>query len=287
MTPGLRRLARWCAGLALLAGLCWHYAGPAAPSQPQPQGKAARAAGPAWFDALVGTPPPTARDAEPPLASQIDSLVATGDPKDAMQAYWLVHTCVQFAAKGDAPIDDGDSPRGWRDRTAAEKQALARLCGGMTERIRQDSYAHLATAAKAGVDGADLEFLSAGPFGDPSALESRPDDPLVLAWKKQALEQLREQAALGKMSSIMFLLSEYIQGDRIVAKDPVASLPYVIAVKADFDELSRRAKEPFANPITDDYLREIEKGMTPQQVAAAEQAGMEMFKLGTKNWTPR
>jgi hypothetical protein len=85
----------------------------------------------------------------------------------------------------------------------------------------------------------------------------------------------------------MTLLGEYMEGDRIVAKDPAAALPYFIAVKAHFDELSRRAKEPFANPFTDDYLREIEKGMTPQQVAAAEQSGREIFRQTIKNWTPR
>jgi hypothetical protein len=170
--------------------------------------------------------------------------------------------------------DGAPCRRGWR------------ACAGTTPG-RRDNHAHVDIAAKAGVDGADLAFLSAGPFGDPSALQSRPDDPLVLAWKKQALEQLREQAALGKLSSIMNLLSEYIQGDGIVAKDPATSLPYVIAVKAHFDEASRRAKDPFANPFTDDYMREIEKGMTPQQVAAAEQSGREMFELTSKKSKPR
>lgn len=290
MTPGLTRLFRWCAGPLLLAGAGWHFAGPAAAPAPV----AAPAAAQVWqvqrghgFDlrnddgALAVAP-----DASIPLGAQIDRLTSTRNPADAFRAYALVHNCMRFTATGTLQVYDAASPRWRREINAQEKWGLDRLCNGMTDRIRQDSHAQLLIAAQAGVPGADIAFLRAGPSGDPGALRSRPDDPLVLAWKKQAVAQLAARAARGDHGSITALLAAYEKGE-VVPRDPVASLPYAIADKLWFEERSLQAKDAAAPAYDDAYVRTVEQSMTPQQVAAAELSGKKMFALMSKDGAPR
>jgi hypothetical protein len=286
MTLGLTRLFRWCAGPLLLAGAGWHFAGPAAVPAPAASGVRQVPRG-HWFDSrndegvLAAAP-----DASIPLGAQIDRLTSTKDPADAFRAYSLVNNCTRFAATGTLRVYDADSPRRWRQVDAQERRELGRLCDGMTERIKQDSYAQLEIATRAGVQGADTAFLRAGPFGDPGALRSRPNDPLVQAWKKQAIAQLAARAAQGDHGSITTLLAEYLKGD-VAPRDPVASLPYAIADKLLFEELSRRAKDTIPAAFDDAYVRAVEQSMTPQQIAAAELSGKKMFAMMSKDWAPR
>ena len=88
-----------------------------------------------------------------------------------------------------------------RGMTEREKQHDARLCGPMTERERQARLDYLAIALEAGVRGAAEAFLEAGPFGDPSALQTRPDDPLVKEWKATARAEWRVRPIPGRTSA--------------------------------------------------------------------------------------
>lgn len=49
----------------------------------------------------------------------------------------------------------------------------------MTERMRLSRFDYLAVAVKAGISGALIQMATEGPFGDSTALSTRPDDPLV------------------------------------------------------------------------------------------------------------
>jgi hypothetical protein len=175
---------------------------------------------------------------EPPLNVQVDRLLATHDPKDAYRAYWLVADCATFNQNHDRVIFDQeelkhwkrDSLPGFRTMTDDEKRHDAKLCSGMTERERQSRLDYLATAARAGVPGAAINFATEGPFGDPSALQTRPGDPLVQEWKATALAQLTRAAESdADLGAIRYLAGAYAIGSELTERNPLLSYRYFVA----------------------------------------------------------
>lgn len=109
------------------------------------------------------------------LADQVQRLLATHDPQDAHTAYLLVTSCAMFNDTHDLELYDRVQ-RANRRMTADERRHITAMCGKMTERERLARLDYLATAVKGGVAGAAWTFAAEGPFGDPSALQTRPDD---------------------------------------------------------------------------------------------------------------
>jgi hypothetical protein len=185
---------------------------------------------------------PQAKDlpaaAEAPLNAQVERLLATRDPKDAYRAYWLVADCAAFNVHGDRIVFDDEDfkhPKpgflpGFRGLSEVEKRHDASLCSGMTERERQSRLDYLAIAAKSGVSGAAVNFAVEGPFGDPSALQTRPGDPLVQAWRATASAQLTQAAEAGvDLGAIQYLAQEYGNGTVLGAKNPLLAYRYFAA----------------------------------------------------------
>lgn len=238
-------LERWMMGLvglmgvALAAGLlAWMPRDGDAPDAAVPA--AAPAARPAVPLARPAQPPPApvSNDALP-LRAQVERLLASHDPADAFHAYWLLADCAAFNADHDRLVFDedevkrwkGDSLPGVRPMSEREKQHEARLCGAMTERERQARLDYLAIALKAGVPGAATAFANAGPFGDPSALKTRPDDPLVKEWKATARAALARAADSGTDIGALHVWASYNQvGSDITEKDPAVAYPYMLAI---------------------------------------------------------
>jgi hypothetical protein len=231
-----------------------------APDGPGAAATAAPAA--AWFAVARQA---TASVAHPvvPLARQVDQLIATGKPADAFEAYILVNNCLAFAKWGTIPFFG--QPPNYRDMTDEEKSDEVALCAGMTERIKMSRLDHLAIAAKAGVDGADSAFLHEGPFGDPSALETRPGDPAVQAWKQQALAFLTAKANDADVGSLMTLTGEYINGSPAIEKDARLAFTYALAMRLVDGQLHIPA-------VYDDAsLADMKRGLTQEEIGAAEQ----------------
>lgn len=247
------RLSRWLSGVlaigAIAAGL-WAW-------QRQPETGTGAAAAQALPPALPPARPVVmaplqaravpAQGGEPPLDLQLERLLATHDPADAYRAYWLVADCAAFNLNHDRIIFDqreasqwkGDSLPGFRAMTEEEKRHDATLCGGMTERERQSRLDYLALAARAGVSGAAVNFATEGPFGDPSALQTRPGDPLVQAWKETARAQLRRAAESGAdFSAIQYLADEYANGSALTDKNPLLAYRYAVAASLIEEEMS-------------------------------------------------
>jgi hypothetical protein len=185
----------------------------------------------------------------PPLNVQVERLLATHRPEDAYRAYWLVADCAAFNLSGDRIVFDEEEIRqhtpgalpGFRGMSAEEKRRDATLCAGMTERERQSRLDYLALAANAGVFGAAVNFANEGPFGDPSALQSRPDDPLVREWKATASAQLTQAAeAEADMGAILYLADAYANGGPLTGKNPLLAYRYLVARTLIEDELARR-----------------------------------------------
>ena len=201
------------------------------------------------------------------LARQLDRLAASGKPEDAYAAYNLLDDCIAFQQEGRLPALEFELGR---EMTAEEKAAQRQLCAGLTQRQREDRLAYLATAARAGVPGAATLFLSEGPFGDRSALRNRPDDPLVQAWKQQAIAQLTAQADNAELSSVSTLMMAYLRDGDVVRKDAPHAYGYLLALRLVYDDILAPGT---TNPYQDEYWHWLQDELTPAQQAAAAAKG--------------
>ncbi len=236
-------IALLLSALALIGAAIWeqpdeHVAvAPPAATRPAP----AQPIAPAPATAVPAAPPPS-------LAAQVDALIATRDPQKAYNAYRLLADCISFNRDGDRLIfeteeglphrNDGALP-GFRTMTEPEKRRDAVLCASLTERMRQSRIDYLALAARSGIPAAAIGQASEGPFGDRSALKTRPGDPLVQAWKAQVQEQLAriadEQADVGVLSYLSAMRSV---GDDVFDKDPALAYRYGVAMALIMQELA-------------------------------------------------
>lgn len=169
------------------------------------------------------------------LSMQIRDLVTTGDPEKLFDAYNLLADCDEFNREHDRMVQDEKGPTvenifGYRHMTDQEKQQEVRRCGAMTERERQSRMDYLSIAVKAGVAGTAVAFLREGPFGDHSALTTRPNDPLVQEWKALARAYLTSEAEMGiDLGAINYLASEEMVGSDVFEKNVRLAYRYYIA----------------------------------------------------------
>ncbi|MEX0140825.1 hypothetical protein MRBLMS1_001616 [Massilia sp. LMS1-1-1.1] len=241
---------------------------------PAPDGGAADAAATAAASAPPGrslasylnidaTPAADAAPVVVSLAQRLERLGASGKPEDAYAAYNLIDDCIVFQRESRLP---GMEFELGREMTAEEKAAQQQLCAGMTQRQREDRLGYLATAAQGGVPGAATLFLSEGPFGDRSALRNRPDDPLVQAWKRQAIAQLTAQADAAELTSVSTLMMAYLRDGDVVQKDAPQAYGYLLALRMVYDDILTPGT---TNPYQDEYWHWLRNELTPEQQAAA------------------
>ncbi|WP_338679510.1 hypothetical protein OPV09_23605 [Janthinobacterium sp. TB1-E2] len=197
------------------------------------------------------------------LAQRLERLASSGKPEDAYAAYNLIDDCIVFQRESRLP---GMEFELGREMTAEEKAAQQQLCAGMTQRQREDRLGYLATAAQGGVPGAATLFLSEGPFGDRSALRNRPDDPLVQAWKRQAIAQLTTQADAAELSSVSTLMMAYLRDGDVVQKDAPQAYGYLLALRMVYNDILTPGT---TNPYQDEYWHWLQNELTPEQQAAA------------------
>jgi hypothetical protein len=254
-----------CAALGLVVVLvvpAWRAPQPAAIAPvPVPAVAPPAAGAPAWLsDVPAPAPTPTPALAET-LAQRIDRLAASGDPRDAYRAWWLLHACVVFERTGRLPERDGNEPD-----TLADP---AHACATLNERMKMARIDHLERAARAGVDGALAELVEEGPFGDPTALMTRPDDPLVKEWKARVNGMLSAQAEDGYWSSLYQLFTGFWFGHPAIAADRQSALAYGIALRDIMVKLDG-VPEPQAIPFNGPFLDEIGAGLTSAEKARAQ-----------------
>jgi hypothetical protein len=140
----------------------------------------------------------------------------------------------------------------------------------MTERERQARLDHLAMAVKAGVPSAAWIFATEGPFGDPSALKTRRDDPLVQAWKATATAQLVRDAERGEPATLIAWGMEKLNGSDFTDKDSVGGYGYLLAfgmIQADREGSGDTGAQLYAEGSA--MMNAIAAGLTPQQRATA------------------
>lgn len=163
------------------------------------------------------------------------------------------------------------------ERTASQKAGLAsgalkaaadRACGDLTEAQINSRRQHMEVAAEAGVPQAALYLVQEGPFGDVTALDTRPDDPAVLAWRARMVDLFKLAASKGDVMSMQSLSNMYFDGVGIVDKpDPVLALQYQTAAQLVYKAQSGR------NAIPPFLRKRLTQSLTAEQIAAADAAG--------------
>jgi len=266
-----------CGALALVAIVAvlvlpaWRsVAPPAAPAAPAatPATAAAQApaagTGPAWLSGL-GAPARQPDAPGEPLAQRIERLAASGDPHDAYRAWWLLHACVVFERTGRLPARG----EGGTDAPVAAIADPARSCATLAQRTKMARIDHLERAARGRVDGALAELVEEGPFGDPTALATRPDDPLVREWKTRVNGMLSDEAEQGARASLYQLFTGFWFGHPAIAADRQSALAYGMALRDIMVKLDG-VPEPQAIPFNGPFLDEIGAGLTPDEKARAQ-----------------
>ncbi|MGK5056991.1 hypothetical protein ACQ4WY_08595 [Janthinobacterium sp. LB2P49] len=263
MNSKLTGIALAAAIAAVLALAYWSAPDGGAPQAGVPAAGAPAGRSLASYLTIDATPVADAVPIPVTLAQRLERLGASGKPEDAYAAFNLLDDCIVFQRESRLP---GMEFELGREMTVEEKAAQQQLCAGLTQRQREDRIGYLAAAAKAGVPGAATLFLSEGPFGDRSALRNRPDDPLVQAWKRQAIDQLTAQADAAELTSVSTLMMAYLRDGDVVQKDAPQAYGYLLALRQVYDDMLAPG---VTNPYQDEYWHWLQAELTPAQQAAA------------------
>jgi hypothetical protein len=254
----------------LLGGALWRHGtevqlpsvpAAAAPVQPASSGRTAQI-GPGWLSGAI--PAPAAAPADS-LAARIATLAASQAPLDAYRAWWLLHACTVFRNGGVLPDPQTVDEAGIREPIADP----VAFCAGMTERMKMARVDYLERAARGGIDGALAALVEEGPFGDPSALRTRPDDALVKAWKARVNGMLGGQAEQGYWSSLYVLFTGFWFENPAIAADRQSALAYGMALRDIMVKLDGVAEQD-AIPFNGPFLEAIGEGLDEEQVAQAK-----------------
>lgn len=192
---------------------------------------------------MASTPVESPRDS---IRQQVAQQVAQGTPSAAFEAYGLIAVCVasrwveQFAMSQKAATMDahlaGQLASGELARNAAQ------ACGDLSPQDIASRLPLLEKAAAAGVPMAALYLAAEGPWGDPSALYTRPADPLVLEWRQRVAELLHLSAAKGDMSALQSLVNQYTSGEGVIGRvDARKALMYRTAYNVIYEERAKRS----------------------------------------------
>jgi hypothetical protein len=153
------------------------------------------------------------------LAATIEQLKATGDARDAYQAFQLIAKCVRARERDDEmkSLPMGPDFAAERSVYGDGRQRLRDACQDITTAQITTRLPLVEKAARAGVPGAVTARIGEGPFGDRTALDQRPDDPLVTEWVEQAIASVKDAARRDDVEAILQLglLSLYWELDEV------------------------------------------------------------------------
>jgi len=154
---------------------------------------------------LSPAPLPDAAEAPASLAAKVEQLASRDTPRDAYAAFALLARCVR-AREFDAYLKSLPMERGLdaqRSVYGDGQRLLSEVCSDLSMAQLVARIDLVEKAARGGVPGAASAWIEQGPFGDKSALEQRPDDPLVIEWVKQAIARIYSAAKTDDIDAIV------------------------------------------------------------------------------------
>ncbi|MGO4381603.1 hypothetical protein AB4Z19_25290 [Pseudoduganella sp. RAF19] len=206
-----------------------------------------------------------------PLQALVERLARSGNPQDAYHAYYLIYRCVSLQRYGEYPT--------WKP--ASLRALTASGCEALSERVKANRLDYLERAAAGHVPGAAYALVQEGPFGDPSALTTRPDDPLVKEWKARMSTMLTERAAEGEKESLQKLHNANMFNETVVSVSDLQALTYGLALRTLYIQDGLPADELL--PVSESMLSVIKARLTPQQFAQATTDATEILRKSAEH----
>jgi hypothetical protein len=261
--------------LAVIIAICIIWQRPtfkAKPGAPAPAGSrtpAQKTASSALPQLPVAPIPVFNGESDEPIEVQVQRLIATNNGQQAFAAYWLLVGCTSFNQHHNVDLYD-DQQHANRSMNADEQRLAGKVCASMTERDRQARLDYLAKAVETGIPFSAWIFATEGPFGDPSALKTRPDDPLVKLWKVTATAHLARDAERGEPATLIAWGMDKLNGSDFTDKDPVGGYGYLLAfglIQADRKGAGDAGAQAYAEGSA--MMDAIAADLSPEQRAAA------------------
>ena len=195
-------------------------------------------------------------------SQMIDELTATGDPKDALLAFRIAQDCVWLR------IYNKQSKS--RDTNNDDEEELKR-CDEITPIQIKNRINNLNKALEAKIRGAVSAFVSYGPIdGEPDAIYTRPDDPIVIEWEKKVEDLTFSSALSGDTESLAALVDNYLS-----IKDFTSALTYEIAQYEILNFENDPEYDPLKKMISETTAF-ISKNMTTDQINLATARGKQI-----------
>lgn len=216
--------------------------------------------------------PASVSGSQEPLEERIRRLTATGKPSDLFEAYKIASTCALHLENKRMAAGLPAGPEGDGARKSLEGLTVGNLagCESLPSSRFNARFDNLEAALNAGVPGAAIAFANEGPLGDLTALETRTEDPSVVAWKEKAVAHLQACAEQGDSECLLSLSTVYANGT-LAGTDAAKALAYEYA----FLERKRAASGVTRNDEI--ALGHLKRGLSASDVRAAEQEGKSLY----------
>ncbi|MDY7540232.1 hypothetical protein QN372_10080 [Undibacterium sp. RTI2.1] len=224
---------------------------------------------------LVNQVPVTTQRSQTSKSDQIDQLSSTKNPRDAYKAFQMVNACIQHESTSKVVLKPSElaGDQSLKDALALEEQQNAHICDGISQRQRDDRFKNLDVAIKGGVRGAATDYLNSGPLGDVNALVTRKTDPLVVEWKKQAVNQLEQTAKQGDLTSLMTLSNLYQSGE-FTDQNQQLALTYAVAnTEIRKNKLGDSIQDTNRLALMNNYINAMSVALTKEQIIKATSDG--------------
>jgi hypothetical protein len=129
---------------------------------------------------------------------------------------------------------------------------LSDECQGIPDVGNRTLDAWLETAANAAVPGAVTLYALSGPFGNPSALRTRPDDLLVIEWRTHVVDLLLQAIRQGDLATATDA-NFWLNGSGAFSHDREgfyrAAMDIGLAAQGALDALDARDREDWATVV--------------------------------------
>jgi len=161
---------------------------------------------------------PAAATAAVSIEDQVRVLSASATPADWMKAFQAIETCLRLERDKELVDTEVKITKHGKDDAVelvstragdAALDGLRHTCAPMTGRTRLDRYQLLERAVDGHAPGALALYIMQGPQGDRDALNERPTDPLVIAWREAALRRLQDGIRQGYPDVLLTAATTY------------------------------------------------------------------------------
>lgn len=190
---------------------------------------------------------------------KFEVLANSDDPADNFKAYVLLTECAMSKDEKQRTLMTRSGDLDNRQKSLIQSGemdfAIVTSCGDLNISDFAMRLPLLERAAEAGIEMAAIRLTTEGPWGDPSALTARGNDPLVIEWRARMESLIRKAADKGDLMAIFSLSEQYSTGIGVAAKiDNELALTYATAFHSIYETTHGKPAE--GKLVTIKHLRQ-------------------------------